>query len=105
MRTAEIERNTKETKIKCKLNIDGEGKIFVDTKIGFFDHMINTLAKHAGFDLDFICDGDTKVDMHHTVEDSGIVLGEALYKALGDRIGIARYQSFTMAKMLFCDCL
>ena len=97
MRTAEIERNTKETKIKCKLNIDGEGKIFVDTKIGFFDHMINTLAKHAGFDLDFICDGDTKVDMHHTVEDSGIVLGEALYKALGDRIGIARYQSFTMA--------
>ena len=97
MRTAEIERNTKETKIKCKLNLDGEGKIFVDTKIGFFDHMINTFAKHAGFDLDFICDGDTKVDMHHTVEDSGIVLGEALYKALGDRVGIARYQSFTMA--------
>ena len=59
--------------------------------------MLNTLAKHAGFDLEFMCDGDISVDMHHTVEDSGIVLGEALYKALGDRVGIARYQSFTMA--------
>lgn len=97
MRTAEIERKTKETKIKCKLNIDGEGIINIDTKIGFFDHMLNTLAKHAGFDLDFVCDGDTKVDMHHSVEDSGIVLGEALYKALGNRLGIQRYQSFTMA--------
>ena len=83
--------------MKCNLNLDGSGLITVSTKIGFFDHMINTLAKHAGFDLDFSCDGDISVDMHHTVEDSGIVLGEALYKALGDREGIARYQSFTMA--------
>ncbi len=97
MRIAEIERNTKETKIKCKLNLDGEGKINIETKIGFFNHMINTFAKHAGFDLDFYCDGDTSVDMHHTVEDSGIVLGQALYKALGTRENILRYQSFTMA--------
>ena len=97
MRTSEINRNTFETKISCKLNIDGKGNVVVDTKIGFFDHMVNTLAKHAGFDLEFKCDGDVNVDMHHTVEDSGIVLGEALYKALGDRKGINRYQSFTMA--------
>ena len=97
MRTSEITRNTFETKISCKLNIDGKGNAVVNTKIGFFDHMLNTLAKHAGFDLEFSCDGDTNVDMHHTVEDSGIVLGEALYKALGDRKGINRYQSFTMA--------
>ncbi len=97
MRTSEITRNTFETKISCKLNIDGKGNAVVSTKIGFFDHMLNTLAKHAGFDLEFSCDGDINVDMHHTVEDSGIVLGEALYKALGDRKGINRYQSFTMA--------
>ena len=97
MRTSEITRNTFETKISCKLNIDGKGNAVVNTKIGFFDHMLNTLAKHAGFDLEFNCDGDVNVDMHHTVEDSGIVLGEALYKALGDRKGINRYQSFTMA--------
>jgi len=97
MRKASIERNTKETKIKCDLNIDGSGIINIETKIGFFDHMLNTLAKHASFDLDFKCDGDTHVDMHHTVEDSGIVLGSAFYKALGDRLGIKRYQSFTMA--------
>ncbi len=97
MRTSEITRNTFETKISCKLNIDGKGNAVVNTKIGFFDHMLNTLAKHAGFDLEFNCDGDINVDMHHTVEDSGIVLGEALYKALGDRKGINRYQSFTMA--------
>ena len=97
MRTSEITRNTFETKINCKLNIDGKGNATISTKIGFFDHMLNTLAKHAGFDLEFSCDGDINVDMHHTVEDSGIVLGEALYKALGDRKGINRYQSFTMA--------
>lgn len=97
MRTSEIVRNTFETKISCKLNIDGKGNATINTKIGFFDHMLNTLAKHAGFDLEFSCDGDVNVDMHHTVEDSGIVLGEALYKALGDRKGINRYQSFTMA--------
>lgn len=97
MRTSEINRNTFETKISCKLNIDGKGNAKIETKIGFFDHMLNTLAKHAGFDLEFKCDGDVNVDMHHTVEDSGIVLGEALYNALGDRKGIARYQSFTMA--------
>ena len=97
MRKSEVNRKTKETDIQVKLNLDGEGKATLNSGIGFFDHMINTLAKHAGFDLDFSCDGDVSVDMHHTVEDSGIVLGEALYKALGDRVGIARYQSFTMA--------
>ena len=96
MRKSNIERNTKETKIKCNLNIDGSGNANIFTKIGFFDHMLNTLAKHASFNLEFSCDGDIKVDMHHTVEDSGIVLGSALYEALGDRLGIKRYHSFTM---------
>jgi len=96
MRSSKQERITKETQIKCSLELDGDGKANVSTQIGFFDHMLNTLAKHAGFNLDFDCKGDLDVDTHHTVEDSGIVLGKAFYEALGDRYGISRYQSFTM---------
>lgn len=96
MRNSILKRETKETKIELSINLDGEGKIIVDTGIGFFDHMLNTLAKHSGFDLDVKCKGDLNVDTHHTVEDCGIVLGQAFYNALGDRLGIARYQNFTM---------
>lgn len=97
MRSSSVERKTKETNIKCKLNLDGEGKAVINSGIGFFDHMLNTFAKHGGFDLDFTCVGDLTVDTHHTVEDSGIVLGDAFNKALSNKNGIARYQSFTMA--------
>lgn len=97
MRTSTITRKTKETDIVCKLNIDGSGSARLDSGIGFFDHMLNTLAKHAQFDLDLICKGDLNVDTHHTVEDSGIVLGQAFNEALSDKTGILRYQSFTMA--------
>lgn len=91
MRTAEIERNTRETKIKLSLNLDGEGNGTVDTGIGFFNHMLELLKKHALIDLDVKCDGDLEVDYHHTVEDIGLVLGQALNQALGDRKGITRY--------------
>ncbi len=91
MRSAEIERNTKETKIKLSLNLDGEGKGEVNTGIGFFNHMLDLLKKHALIDLSVICDGDIDVDYHHTVEDVGLVLGQALNQALGDRKGITRY--------------
>lgn len=96
MRNNSLKRETKETKIELSINIDGEGKAAIDTGIGFFDHMLNTLSKHSGFDLNVKCIGDLNVDTHHTVEDCGIVLGQAFYNALGDRLGIARYQSFTM---------
>lgn len=96
MRNASIKRKTKETEIECVLELDGTGKANINSGIGFFDHMLNTLAKHSSFDLDFKCIGDLSVDTHHSVEDSGIVLGQALYKALGDRTGISRYQSFVM---------
>jgi imidazoleglycerol-phosphate dehydratase len=91
MRTAEIERNTKETRICLRLNLDGEGKGEVKTGIGFFDHMLELLKKHALIDLDVTCDGDLDVDYHHTVEDVGLVFGQALNAALGDRCGITRY--------------
>ena len=97
MRSSEVKRETKETKITVSLNLDGEGIAKVDTKIGFFDHMLNTLAKHSGMNLDVKCDGDTNVDTHHSVEDTGIVIGEAFNKALSDKTGINRYASFTMA--------
>lgn len=96
MRNNSLKRETKETKIEISINIDGEGKANIDTGVGFFDHMLNTLSKHSGFDLDVKCCGDLNVDTHHTVEDCGIVLGHAFYNALGDRLGIARYQNFTM---------
>ncbi len=90
-RIKEIERNTKETKIKCQLNIDGEGKSDIDTGIGFFDHMLEGFSKHGFFDMSLKCDGDLFVDSHHTVEDTGIVLGEAIKGAIGSKKGIKRY--------------
>ena len=91
MRTAEIERNTKETKIRLALNLDGSGAGEIDTGIGFFNHMLELLKKHALVDLTVKATGDLDVDYHHTVEDVGLVLGQALNKALGDRRGITRY--------------
>lgn len=91
MRTSAIERNTAETKIKLSLNLDGTGESTVNTGCGFLDHMLTLFAKHGRFDLEVICDGDTNVDYHHTVEDIGIVLGTAFSEALGDKKGIERY--------------
>ena len=91
MRTSTITRDTKETKIKLSLNLDGNRNIKINSGIPFFDHMLTLFAFHAGFDLDVYCDGDLSVDDHHTVEDIGIVLGEAVKEALGDKLGINRY--------------
>ena len=93
MRTAEIKRKTKETDIEVFVKLDGEGKVSVNTGIGFFDHMLTAFGVHSGIDLQVECDGDLNVDGHHTVEDTGIVLGQAFAKALGDKAGIARYGS------------
>ena len=90
MRKAAIERNTKETRIKANLKIEGLGRYNISTGIRFFDHMLELFTKHGGFDLTLKCDGDLDVDQHHTVEDVGIVLGELFAKALGDRKGINR---------------
>ena len=91
MRKAKIARNTKETQIKLELNLDGSGKGVIDTGVGFFDHMLELLKKHALIDLTVKAKGDLKVDYHHTVEDVGLVLGQALDKALGERKGLTRY--------------
>ena len=91
MRKAKIARNTKETQIKLELNLDGAGKGVIDTGIGFFDHMLELLKKHALIDLTVKAKGDIQVDYHHTVEDVGLVFGQALDKALGDRKGLTRY--------------
>ena len=90
-RRAEMERKTAETQISIKLNMDGEGKCDIATGIGFLDHMLTLLAKHSFMDLTVKAKGDLEVDSHHTVEDIGIVLGEALREALGDKAGIHRY--------------
>lgn len=90
MRTAQVERNTKETKIKIELCLDG-GDVEINTGIGFFDHMLTAFAVHGGFGLKIDAKGDLQVDGHHTVEDVGIVLGSAFEQALGDKSGIARY--------------
>jgi imidazoleglycerol-phosphate dehydratase len=90
VRKAAIERNTKETRIKADLKIEGLGRYNISTGIRFFDHMLELFTKHGGFDLSLKCDGDLDVDQHHTVEDAGIVLGELFAKALGDRKGINR---------------
>lgn len=95
-RRAEIRRTTKETDISAVLNIDGTGKSNISTGIGFFDHMLEGFSKHGFFDLDFKVDGDLKVDGHHTVEDAGIVLGNAIKEAVGDKKGIARYGYFIL---------
>lgn len=97
MRNAEVKRKTKETDISVKLNLDGEGKAVLNSGIGFFDHMLNTLAKHSGMDIELTCKGDLHVDTHHSVEDCGITLGDAFNKALVSKDGINRYASFTMA--------
>ena len=90
-RTAEISRNTAETQVEVRLNLDGEGKCDISTGIGFLDHMLTLLAKHGFMDLTVKAKGDLAVDSHHTVEDIGIVLGAALKEALGDKAGIHRY--------------
>ncbi|WP_321516491.1 bifunctional histidinol-phosphatase/imidazoleglycerol-phosphate dehydratase HisB [Marinifilum fragile] len=90
-RTARIVRNTKETQIEIKLDLDGEGKGEFDTGIGFFDHMLDQIAKHAGIDLSVKVKGDLEVDEHHTIEDTAIALGEAFNKALGSKLGLDRY--------------
>ena len=91
MRTSAIERSTKETKITLTLNLDGSGEGVIDTGIGFFNHMLELLKKHALIDLSVKASGDIDVDYHHTVEDVGLVLGKAINEALGDRKGIVRY--------------
>lgn len=91
MRTSEIIRNTNETKITLKLNLDGSGISSVDTGVGFLDHMLTLFARHGSFDLEVTCCGDTEVDDHHTTEDIGICLGMAFAEALGDMAGITRY--------------
>ena len=91
MRSAKVERNTKETRISLELNLDGSGEGTIDTGIGFFNHMLELLKKHALIDLTVKADGDLDVDYHHTVEDTGLVLGQALNAALGDRKGLSRY--------------
>ena len=93
MRTASIERKTKETDISLTLCLDG-GEVSIDTGIGFFDHMLNSFATHGGFGLTVSVKGDLQVDGHHTVEDTGIVLGQAFSKALGDKGSIDRFGSF-----------
>lgn len=95
-RTATIERNTKETQIKAALTLDGSGKSQISTGIGFFDHMLEGFSKHGFFELTIQVNGDLHVDGHHTVEDTGIVLGTAIREALGDKAGIKRYGSFIL---------
>ena len=101
MRGAKIERNTAETQIALTLNLDGSGKSEISTGIPFFDHMLTLLARHGLMDLSVQAKGDTDVDYHHTVEDVGIVLGNALKQALGDKLGIRRY-GFFIAPMDEC---
>lgn len=91
MREASTKRKTNETDIALKLNVDGQGSYKVDTGVGFFDHMLELLFKHAQFDCELLCKGDLNVDAHHTVEDCGIALGQALSAAMGSKEGIVRY--------------
>jgi imidazoleglycerol-phosphate dehydratase len=93
-RSAQIARKTAETDITIKLNVDGGGKSTIKTGVPFFDHMLTLFAKHALFDLDVKVKGDIEVDFHHTVEDTGIVLGQVISKALGDKSGMVRYGNF-----------
>lgn len=90
-RTASIKRNTKETKISLELNLDGKGNSDISTGIGFFDHMLEGFARHGFFDLEVRIDGDLQVDGHHSVEDCGIVLGQAIREAVGDKKGMKRF--------------
>ena len=95
-RTAAVTRTTKETDIKVTINLDGSGQCRIDSGIGFFDHMLNGFARHGLFDLELTCKGDLEVDSHHTVEDCGIVLGEAIRQAVGDKKAIRRFGSFIL---------
>lgn len=95
MRKYSISRNTTETKIALELNIDGTGQCEIKTGIGFFDHMLTLFTRHGLFDLKAVCDGDLEVDQHHSVEDIGIALGQAFFKALGTKEGITRYATIT----------
>ena len=90
-RTAEVTRNTAETRVRVKVNLDGTGQSHLSTGIGFFDHMLDQIARHGLIDLDIESDGDLHVDGHHTVEDVGITLGQAFHQAMGDKSGIRRY--------------
>lgn len=90
-RISKVERSTKESQVKVELNLDGTGKIEVDTRVPFFDHMLSQLGKHAGFDLRVKTSGDVEVDSHHTVEDTSLAIGQALREALGDKSGIRRF--------------
>lgn len=94
MRKSEKKRTTAETSIRVSVDLDGVGESKIETGVGFFDHMLTLFAKHGGFDLAVKCKGDLAVDGHHSIEDVGIVLGEAVKEALGDKAGIARYGSF-----------
>ena len=93
MRQVSIERKTKETKISVAINLDGSGTYNISTGIGFLDHMLEQLSRHSMIDLDVSAEGDLHIDFHHTTEDTGIVIGEAVKQALGDRAGITRYGS------------
>ena len=95
-RTARVERTTNETKVLVELDLDGTGKSSISTGIGFFDHMLNQIARHGGFDLTVHAVGDLEIDAHHTMEDTAITLGTALAEALGDKAGIRRYGSATV---------
>ncbi|MDE6941527.1 MAG: imidazoleglycerol-phosphate dehydratase, partial [Lachnospiraceae bacterium] len=95
-RIAEVKRVTKETNIDMRLDLDGRGRSSVNTGIGFFDHMLEGFARHGFFDLDVDVKGDLHVDGHHTVEDTGIVLGNAIREAVGDKRGIRRYGYFIL---------
>ena len=97
MRKAEIARKTAETEISVSLNLDGTGVYDIRTGVGFFDHMLDQLARHSLIDISLRCAGDLHIDDHHTVEDCGIALGQALTRALGDKRGIRRYGSFHLA--------
>jgi imidazoleglycerol-phosphate dehydratase len=95
-RTATIERNTKETQIRLHLDVDGKGRADVETGVGFLDHMLTLFAHHGRFDLEVRATGDLSVDPHHTVEDVGIALGQAIANALGDKAGLVRYGHFLL---------
>ena len=96
MRSATVQRDTKETQIRAELHLDGKGRYKISTGIRFFDHMLELFTKHGGFDLELSATGDLDVDQHHTVEDVGIVLGQCFAQALGDRLGINRAGYFAM---------